>query len=278
MKSNSLVSFRKKSKRVKLLMLLFCFMLGAVFRLETVYHTLRVKDVRQSPEGVLTEKKLWECFSYFEKNCFPVIFVTRYRICKKLERHYPAKVRLILTGWGKWCFSFGNIKPIFRVSYRGKDYYLNSHNKLWSVDLKENENVDGEIAFNIPKLIIANDIEFILTGNDYGDFEDKRVIFDTSIDVVKLKLWYNKANELGWLKYICACCVQRDRQQFFIKFYLTPSNPDATKSVIVLDEDVSSWNAKDLALKKLWGGIDKIPQGLSIEAHLKDKILAKPVM
>ena len=217
-------------------------------------------------------------FKYFEKNCFPVIFVTRYRICKKLERHYPAKVRLILTGWGKWCFSFGNIKPIFRVSYRGKDYYLNSHNKLWSVDLKENENVDGEIAFNIPKLIIANDIEFILTGNDYGDFEDKRVIFDTSIDVVKLKLWYNKANELGWLKYICACCVQRDRQQFFIKFYLTPSNPDATKSVIVLDEDVSSWNAKDLALKKLWGGIDKIPQGLSIEAHLKDKILAKPVM
>lgn len=279
MKSNSLVDFRKKNRRTKLLILLFCILLGAVFRLEVMFHTLRVKDIRQSPEGVFTEEKLWEYFSSFEKNCSPVIFITRYRLCKKLEKQYPAKIRLVATGFGKWCFAFGKIKPIFRVSYRGKDYYLNSHNKLWSVDLKENENVDGEIAFNIPKLIVDNDIEFILFDGEEGEqLSEKRVIFDTSIDVLKLKVWYNKANELGWLKFVCACSVQRDRQRFFVKFYLTPPDPNGAKSVLVLDENISTWNTKDLAIKKLWGGVDKIPQGLSIDAHLDDKILVKPIM
>ena len=260
-------------------MLLFCFVLGALVHLEVVFRTLRLRDISQSPEEVLAEEKLLACFSSFEKNCSPLIFVTRYRLCKKLEQFYPSEVKLVSIGWNKWCFCFETIKPVFRVTYRGKEYYLNDNNKLWPVDIKENKNIDGEIAFNIPKLIISSDIEFILScDNKEDEFLEKRIILDTSIDISKLKLWYNKANELGWLKFTCACCVQRDRQHFFIKFYLTPTDQNGQKSVLVLNDDISTWNTKDLAIKKLWGGIDRVPQGMSIEAQFDDKILVRPIM
>ena len=278
MKLNSLADLKKKNKRTKIIVLLSLFLLGALFRLETIYHTLRVKDIRQSPDGIMSEQRLVECFSPIEMNCSPLVLVTRYKICKNLENIYPSKVWLSATGWGRWCFVFGAIKPLFRVSYRGQEYYLNAQNKLWSVSLKENNNLDDEIAFQVPRLIIDSDIEYIMPDSGEDEFLNKKVIFDVTIDIAKLKSWYNKANELNWLKYISACQVQRIRQKFMVKFYLTSPAASDKKSVLILSEDISTWNAVSLAIGKLWGGIDKIPQGLSIDALLEEKIMVKPIL
>ena len=271
MKLNSLVRFRRHRKLKKFLLILAALFLGFLLAAEGRFSFMRISDISVAPARILPQYAVWGTLTPAQEGFWPSFWFEKNEYQKLIESYYPVTAELSLNGWGKFSLAVAPLKPLYKVFWGSKFWYLSDDGKLWSSSLTENRIVSPQGAEKLP--ILSWGAERATPINISGAAGN---IFESSLPIPLIKSWYAKAEELGWnksIKFIQA--INRDGVPVVSVVFYTGGNENG--AVMILPDNAKLWYESALAVNKLYGSIANLPPDVYIDCTYKGKILIRNI-
>ena len=267
MKSNSLATFRRRSiKRIKIFLICFALFSGALAAAESRYAIFRVYNITIEPQGLLSEGVVWGSLSSLEEKIWPLYWMRSHKHQEHICNYFPIKLNIFLEGWGKFRAKFSPLKPLFRMYWGGKYWYVSEDSRVWLTTLEENKKIIKSDINDLPILSWSSDRKLpVDLSNKKGN------VMDTNLPIDRIEEWYSNIREHGLLDSVnfIQAKVKGDTQVVELFF-----NEQKSKglSILFLD-DPKDWNEPLLAIKKIYPNMNEIPNNIFIDTTYKGKIL-----
>jgi hypothetical protein len=247
-------------------LLLLSFLCGVLYFAYERYDCFRLKELEITPAGVLPDNMVWQSVPGSSEHFWPSLLFTRRKFVRKIEASYPVKIKLKMTGWGKYRVSIEPLKPMLYVSWNSRMWLLSTNGRMWPADLQSNLSVRGMTLPEKPILAWDSGLSLpIDTDNQGGE------IFQSSLPVAKIKKWYDMIEKIGWEDDIYCVLAKKIDGRPVVQLLLGAG--DETRSEVVLKEDTSYWSQVAAALRKVFPGAKTtVPKGLVVNATFADNM------
>ena len=272
MRSNSLARFRHNKKRGKKLLVFFVLLFGVLFAAEARFAVMRVGVVETQPAHILPQNVVLGIIPMWQERFWPSLWYEREKYQKLVEKFYPVKAELKITGWGKFCLNASPLEPEYKVYWGEKFWYLSRDGKMWLSSLAENSVLNSHKSDERPLLSWASDRATPIDMSDKSKSGGN--IFASQVPLTLIDSWYEAVGRLGWthaVKYIEAG-VNEGKPVVRIVFLNAKSGNGAE---FMLPNEAELWAKPALAVKKLYGGVGNIPEDVFIDGTFGKKILVK---
>lgn len=269
MKLNSLEPSRKIKTKIKIILLLFSLTAGILTAAETRYGVFRLINIEAEPQGVLPQDVILGTISPIQERFWPLLLMHENSYCAFIEKYYPVKLRISISGWGKFKLEVMPLNPIIKMYWGGKFWYVSPNGKVWLTSMKENDYISTAEANSAPILSWSSDrITPVDISGDHGN------IYSSTLPMPMILKWYENIMFLGWNERVrfIQVCKREERNVVQLMFHNQENTGGAT---IMFIDDPEEWHAAGLAVNNLYPDMTKVSHDIFIDTTYKGKILVK---
>lgn len=270
MKSNSLGRFRRRRKLKKFLLILCALAAGLLAAAEARFAVSRVSLIEQHPADALPQYVLWGTIPPERERFWPSFWLRRKEYKNLIEAYYPVEIDVSLKGWGKFLVEVRPLVPVYRVYWGGRFWYLSAEGKLWLSSLAENKLIDGGGADKRPLLAWGADRA---TPIDMTASEGN--VFRSSLPLPLISRWYAQINALKLAPYVKYVQAGAKEGTPVVRLILYRPGTNENGAQLLLPDDAERWAEAVLAVTKLYGALENMPQDIFIDCTYKEKILLR---
>ena len=268
MRYNSSETSRKSNRGRKIFILVVVLFLGICVSLETRMHICRLKSIEVQPVNLIPASALRNNITVLHKHFWPALFLGRKAYTRQIESVYPVKCNLICSGCGHMILKTEALKPIFKMCWNNKFWYVSADGRIWPTDLETNKNLNFQ-QFNPPIIYWGeNRVSPYEIGKNEGN------IMKTSLPLENILGWYEDMKSVGWIRKVAKIYAVTDDGMQKVK--LVFKRRDGTEGgAVLMPDERDRWVVLALAVNKICNDLQTLSQDDFIDATYKDKILVK---
>lgn len=216
----------------------------------------------------IVKMDLWSLVSDEEKRNWIVFWLHAPRVVEYLERMYPLRVKIFLSGWGDFEWQCQPLLPWLVLRWQKKEWYVDEEGLLWAADLPENSLVRGIRRPSGPALFWGEE----MPSPQAVAPEDRR-IFRSRLPLGMLESWRKTLQHIGWFPLLEEWAVHKGNEGEIVHLRMTL---EGRRVLVVLDGRDQRWeqmrNAVDVIVRDLTPQQDAVYR---IDATYDDKIVVK---
>lgn len=269
MKLNSLGPFKRKRRLKKFLTVLCAISAGLLFASEARFAVSRVRLISQEPE-VIPQHVLWGTIPAAQERFWPLFWINRKEYIARIESYYPLEAKVRLRGWGKFLVRTRALVPTNRIRWGGRNWYLSADGKFWLASLAENSMIDRRAVDRTPLILWGAERAAPIDMADlYGN------IFHSTLPTAQILRWNEQLRSLNILPHLQYMQAGVKDGRAVVNLILYNAESGKSGAQILLPEDVDSWGGFLFAIREIYGTLEKIPPGATIDCTYKDKMVLR---
>lgn len=263
------MSRTKHWRRFKFLLLLGMLFAGGIAATEEYFQWSRLRNFSPMPPGVIEEDVLWKLVPREALRCwwtFPSAFAA---VEEYLNRMYPLRADLGLSGFGSVLCRVTPLRPQFLVRWNGQEWYVDDEEgAIWQVDLPENGQIASIVRPEGPVLDWGEDLPSPVASA--GEF---RKIFRSRLPLGMLQTWRSAMESLKIFPRVQRWKARKCKGLEFVEITLTIRGHPVT---IVLDgTKASSWSRLVPAVEKIVESLGGGDVAFVADTSYEDKIVVR---
>ena len=265
------VSHKKSRGGAKLLLVILVLIMGIFVAAEARYAIFRLEKLESGEPLIIDSKILWGTVSTNEERFWPLYYLNKTRHAKELERYFPVEAEIEFDSWGHFRVKITKLTPEIKMYWGNKYWYISDSGKAWLASLKENENLNRELAENRPLLVWSSDRQLPI-GLSSGNGN----IMQTSLSVSGIREWYRNISVLGWEKDIRYIVALVKEQKPVVTLFFKNKNGGPGAQVMLVDSP-DKWIEYGMAVQQIHRDMTLLSPDIFIDTTYENKILIKNI-
>ncbi len=249
-------------------MLLIAVVLGIILQLEARFQTLRLVSLSVEPASVMEDRIAWKAVSPRWERIWPELLWNERFFCEEIEKYYPVKTDLQLTGWGHFVLHVEPLKPALTLSWFNALWYVSASGRIWRANLPTNLEIRTILPPQGPVVVWGEGLPTPLATP-----ESSRDIYVASLPIERITGWLKALDDVKWAQDAQVLIVKRTEGRNIVQLLL--SAPPGAPQEVILKEDASDWRAVAGAIEKIHPNFLNNSISLLVDATYRDKIVIR---